>query len=87
MPPLFAPRRFALLVALSLALTSFGGMAAPAAAAAPTAVQATWDADRADTASEDLLASLTNKNRASGGLRTLVVDVELVELARRSSTS
>ena len=48
----------------------------------PAAVQATWDADRADAASEDLLASLTNGSRANGGLRTLAVDVELVELAR-----
>ena len=52
-------------------------MAAPAAA-----VQATWDVDRADAASEDLLASLTNESRASGGLRTLAVDLELVDLAR-----
>jgi uncharacterized protein YkwD len=72
----FAPRRFALLVALSLALTSFGGMAAP------SGVRATWDVDRADAASEDLLASLTNKSRANRGLQTLAVDLELVELAR-----
>ena len=77
MPTLFAPRRFALLVALSLALTSLGGMAAPAAA-----VRATWDLDRADAASEDLLASLTNESRANGGLHTLAVDLELVDLAR-----
>jgi uncharacterized protein YkwD len=76
MPPPFVPRRFALLVALSLALTSFGGMAAPAAA------RATWDIDRADAASEGLLASLTDESRAHGGRPTLAVDLELVDLAR-----
>ena len=76
MPTLFAPRRFALLVALLLALTSLGGIAAPAG------VRATWDVDGADAASEDLLASLTNQSRADGGMRTLAVDLELVELAR-----
>jgi uncharacterized protein YkwD len=76
MPTLFAPRRFALLVALSLALTSLGGMAAP------SGVRATWDVGRADVASEDLLANLTNESRANGGLQTLAVDLELVEPAR-----
>ena len=76
MPTLFAPRRFALLVALSLALTSLGGMAAP------SGVRATWAVDRADAGSEDLLASLTNESRADGGLRTLAVDPELVAVAR-----
>jgi uncharacterized protein YkwD len=76
MPTLFAPRRFALLAALLVALTSLGGMAAP------PAVRATWDVDRADAASEDLLASLTNASRANGRLRTLAVDLELVDLAR-----
>ena len=76
MPSLLAPRRFALLVALSLALTSLGGMAAPAAA------RVSWDIDRADAASEDLVTSLTNAGRAVGGLPTLAVDVELVEVAR-----
>ena len=41
MPTLFAPRRFALLLALSVVLTSVGGVAVPTAAAAPTVVQAT----------------------------------------------
>ena len=45
-------------------------------------VQATWDVDRADAASEGLLASLTNESRSIGGLRTLTVDLELVDLAR-----
>jgi len=76
MPSLFAPRRFVLLLALSVALTSFGGMATPAA------VQATWDVDRADATSEELLAGLTNESRANGGLPTLAVDPELVDLAR-----
>jgi uncharacterized protein YkwD len=76
MPTLFAPRRFALLLGLSLALTSLGGTAVPAAA------QTTWDADRADAASEGLLASLTDESRAAGGLPILVVDHELVDLAR-----
>jgi len=76
MPTLLAPRRFALLVALSVALTSLGGMAAPAAA------RVSWDVDRADAASEDLLTSLTNAGRAVGGLPTLAVDLELVEVAR-----
>jgi uncharacterized protein YkwD len=76
MSTFFAPRRFVLLVAMLLALTSLGGMAAPAP------VRATWDVDRADAASEDLLASLTNQSRANGGVRTLAVDFELVELAR-----
>ena len=76
MPTLFAPRRFALLVALSLSLTSLGGMAAP------TAARAAWDVDRADAASEDLLATLTNESRAVGGLPMLAVDLELVDLAR-----
>jgi uncharacterized protein YkwD len=76
MPTLFAPRRFALLVALSLALTSLGGMAAPAAA------QTTWDVDRADAASEDRLASLTNESRAVDDLPMLAVDHELIDLAR-----
>ena len=76
MPTHDAPRRLLLLVALSLALTSLGGMAAPPAA------RATWDIDRADAASEGLLASLTNESRANGGLRPLAVDLELVDLAR-----
>ena len=82
MPTLSAPRRFVLLLALSIALTSLGGVAATKAAAAPAAVQSTWDIDHEDAASEDLLARLTNGSRANGGLRTLAVDVELVELAR-----
>ncbi len=83
MPTLLAPRRFVLLLALSIALTSLGGVAAPTAAAAPAAAQATtWDVDHADAASEDVLASLTNKSRANSGLRTLAIDLELVELAR-----
>lgn len=82
MPTLLASRRLVLLLALSIALTSFGGMAAPTAAAAPTAVQATWDVDAVDAASEDLLVSLTNASRANGSRHTLAVDLELVELAR-----
>jgi uncharacterized protein YkwD len=76
MPTLFAPRRFALLVALSLALTSFGGMAAP------SGVRATWDVGRADAASEDFLANLTNESRARTGLSALPTDEELAALAR-----
>ena len=71
-----------LLLALSIALTSLGGVAAPTAAAAPPAAQSTWDVERVDAASEDLLASLTNASRANGGLQALAVDAELVELAR-----
>lgn len=90
MPTLHAPRRFALLLALSIALTSLGGMAtstataaaAPAAAAAPTAVRASWGVDRPDAPSEDILASLTNRSRVDGGMRTLGIDLELAELAR-----
>jgi uncharacterized protein YkwD len=88
MPTPLAPRRFVLLLALSVALTSIGGLAAPTAAAAPTVVAAatagpaTWDIDGADAASETLLASLTNASRANGGLQPLAVDLELVEVGR-----
>jgi uncharacterized protein YkwD len=76
MPAVLAARRFALLITLSLVLTSLGGIAAPSPA------RATWDVDRADAASENLLASLTNESREVAGLPTLAVDVELVSLAR-----
>ena len=68
-------RRFALLLILAVALGAFGSVAAPTSAAA-------WDAGDPDAASEALLTRLTNATRGGDGLATLLVDPELVELAR-----
>ncbi|MFL5777425.1 MAG: CAP domain-containing protein [Chloroflexota bacterium] len=76
-PPRLAPtpRRIALLLALAFAITSASLLAMP------TVVRA-WDAGTYSTTSEAELVSLTNKSRASAGLRALIVDSALVSLAR-----
>ena len=68
-------RRFALLLALAVALGSAGSAAAPRPAAA-------WDAGVPDAPSEALLTALTNGSRTRDGLPTLAIDAELVDIAR-----
>ncbi|MFL5775509.1 MAG: CAP domain-containing protein [Chloroflexota bacterium] len=68
-------RRFALIVTLAFAATSVGILAAPRPAAA-------WSAGSFSSSSERLLVSLTNKSRASAGLKALKVDSTLTSIAR-----
>ena len=68
-------RRFALLLVLALTLGSAGAAAAPSPASA-------WDAGVPDAPSEALLTALTNASRTHDGLATLLVDEELVAIAR-----
>ena len=75
MPRFSALGRFALLLALSIALGSVGSAGAPAAVVALDTVDA-------DAASEALLTRLTNERRGDSGLAALSVDRALVALAR-----
>src|SRR4051794_32787106 len=68
-------RRLAFLVALAFAVTSIGILAAPRPAAA-------WSAGQFSSSSEKLLVSLTNRSRASAGLKALRVDSTLTSIAR-----
>jgi uncharacterized protein YkwD len=69
------PRRIAALVAAMFAVTSVGILAVPRAVYA-------WDAGSFSSASEKQLVSLTNRSRASAGLRALKVDATLTSIAR-----
>ena len=68
-------RRLAGLVALLFAATSLATLAAPAPAAA-------WDAGTFSSQSEQDLITLTNRARASHGLRALKTDSALTKIAR-----
>jgi len=68
-------RRTALGIALVFGLTSFFTLAAPAATLA-------WDAGSFSSASEADLVALTNRSRASAGLKALKVDSTLRSVAR-----
>jgi uncharacterized protein YkwD len=70
-----APRRVAVAVAFLLGLTSFATLATPARSLA-------WDANAYDSSAESELIALTNRARASAGLRALTVDPELTSVAR-----
>jgi uncharacterized protein YkwD len=67
-------RRITLAIAFAFACTSIGLVAAPATLA--------WDHNSFSASSEKLLASLTNKSRASAGRRALRVDAALTSIAR-----
>ena len=64
------PRRMALAVAVLFGLSSLFALAAPAATFA-------WDNESFDSASEADLVALTNRSRASAGLKALKVDSTL----------
>ena len=68
-------RRLALGIALVFAVTSAATLAAPAATLA-------WDTNAFNSTSESQLVSLTNRSRASAGLRALKVDSTLRSVAR-----
>src|SRR6187401_2726977 len=68
-------RRLPLAVALLFAATSFITLAAPAATLA-------WDVNAFSSTSESQLVTLTNRARASAGLRALKVDSTLRSVAR-----
>jgi uncharacterized protein YkwD len=80
-PPISTPRaargphRLAGLLAVALAASSVGFLAAPRPADA-------WSAGSFSSASEKQLVSLTNQSRASAGLRALKVDAALTSIAR-----
>jgi uncharacterized protein YkwD len=67
--------RFAILLAVAFAATSLGVLAAPRPVLG-------WSAGSFSSSSEKLLVSLTNKSRASAGLRALKVDSTLTSIAR-----
>src|SRR6476660_9169389 len=70
-----SPRTTALAVALLFAITSIFAFAVPAATLA-------WSAGSFSSASESDLVTLTNRSRASAGLRALKVDSTLTSVAR-----
>jgi uncharacterized protein YkwD len=69
------PRRSPIALALVVALASFITLAAPARVAA-------WSSGTFSSASERELIALTNRSRASAGLRSLRVDSTLTSVAR-----
>ena len=69
------PRRFALMTMLAFAITSIGLLVAPRTTLA-------WDNNSFSSTSEAQLVSLTNRARASAGLRALKVDSKLTAIAR-----
>jgi uncharacterized protein YkwD len=69
------PRRFALMTILAFAITSIGLLVAPRTTLA-------WDNNSFSSTSEAQLVSLTNRARASAGLRALKVDSKLTAIAR-----
>jgi uncharacterized protein YkwD len=69
------PRRIAVMTMLAFALTSVGLLAVPRDALA-------WDANAFSSSAEAQLVSLTNRARASAGLRALKVDSKLTSIAR-----
>jgi uncharacterized protein YkwD len=68
-------RHVAAIVAAAFAITSVGILAAPRPAYA-------WSSGTFSSASEKLLVSLTNRSRASAGLKALKVDATLTSIAR-----
>src|SRR5687767_15919851 len=68
-------RRVGILVAVVFAITSVASLARPAPAAA-------WSEGSFSSASEKALVSLTNRSRASAGLKALKVDSTLTSVAR-----
>ena len=68
-------RRLALAVALVFGFTSAVSLAAPARSLA-------WDSGSFDASSESELVALTNRSRASAGLKALKVDSVLHSIAR-----
>jgi uncharacterized protein YkwD len=69
------PRRSPLALALVFALTSFAVLAVPARVTA-------WSSGTFSSTSERELIALTNRSRASAGLRSLRVDSTLTSIAR-----
>jgi uncharacterized protein YkwD len=67
--------RLAILLAIAVGATSIGALAAPRPVLG-------WSASSFSSSSEKLLVSLTNKSRASAGLRALKVDSTLTSIAR-----
>jgi len=72
------PRRFAIMLAFTFALTSLGLLALPRTTLA-------WSSNSFSSSSEKQLISLTNQARASAGLRSLKVDSTLTAIARSRS--
>jgi uncharacterized protein YkwD len=70
-----SPRRTALAVALLFGLSSLVTYAAPSGTSA-------WDTQTFSTSSASALVTLTNRSRASAGLRALKVDSTLSSIAR-----
>jgi uncharacterized protein YkwD len=75
MPSRRRHRHFPLAVALLVAATSVVGLARPTTASA-------WDSGAYSSSSERELVALTNRSRASAGLRSLKVDSTLTSVAR-----
>jgi uncharacterized protein YkwD len=67
--------RLAILLAVAFTITAVGVLAVPHPVLA-------WDAGSFSSSSEKTLVSLTNKSRASAGLRALKVDSTLTSIAR-----
>jgi uncharacterized protein YkwD len=72
------PRRFAVMTAIAFLLTSVGLLVMPRTTLA-------WDANTFSSGSESTLVTLTNRARASAGLRALKVDSKLTAIARSRS--
>jgi uncharacterized protein YkwD len=72
------PRRFAAVTLVAFAVTAVGLFVAPPSADA-------WSVNSFSSSSEKLLVSLTNKSRASAGLKALKVDSKLTAIARSRS--
>ena len=68
-------RRLAFAIALLFALTSVATLATPRPSLA-------WDGNSFDASSEAELIALTNRSRASVGLKALRVDPDLTSIAR-----
>jgi uncharacterized protein YkwD len=72
------PRRFAVMTAIAFLLTSIGLLAMPRTTLA-------WDVNSFSSSSESTLVMLTNRARASAGLKALKVDSKLTAIARSRS--
>jgi uncharacterized protein YkwD len=72
------PRRFAAMMAIAFTLTSVGLLATPRTTFA-------WASNSFSSSSESTLVTLTNRARASHGLRALRVDSKLSAIARSRS--
>jgi uncharacterized protein YkwD len=75
---LWDPRRFAIITLVAFAVTAAGMLVAPPSADA-------WSANAFSSGAEKELVSLTNKSRASAGLKALKVDSKLTAIARSRS--